>query len=150
MIEPEIAFCDLNNNMDCAEGYLRHCFRYVLEECADDLAFLEDFEEKRKADAGEVDTEAKLRERLEVVANNDFGRISYTEAIEIVSKVWACITLTTTLGCAPPAVPLVTCPFLALPCHRTPCLLTCGMASTAPPGARPQGGCPMGVPTEVG
>jgi len=87
MIEPEIAFCDLHNNMDCAESYLRHCFRHVLEANAEDLAFLEDFEEKRKAEEGVSDGEPKLRERLETVANNEFGRVSYTEAVEIVSKV---------------------------------------------------------------
>ena len=54
MIEPEIAFCDLTLNMNCAEGYLRHCFKYVLENCADDLAFLEEYEEKRKEESGEV------------------------------------------------------------------------------------------------
>ena len=53
MIEPEIAFCELPQNMDCAEGYLRHCFRHVLAECAEDIAFLEDAEEKRKQ-AGDV------------------------------------------------------------------------------------------------
>jgi len=88
MIEPEIAFCDLTNNMDCAEGYLRHCFRHVLENNADDLAFLEAFEENHKKEAGEADDgEPGLRERLKIVANNDFARISYTEAVEIVSKV---------------------------------------------------------------
>jgi len=87
MIEPEIAFCDLTNNMDCAEGYLRHCFKTVLAECASDLEFLEEFEEKRKQEAGEVDDEPKLRERLEMVASNDFVRISYTEAVEICAKV---------------------------------------------------------------
>jgi len=87
MIEPEIAFCDLTNNMDCAEGYLRHCFRHVLAENADDLAFLEQFEEARKAEAGETDGEPTLRERLQVVADHDFARISYTEAVDIVKKV---------------------------------------------------------------
>jgi len=88
MIEPEIAFCDLTQNMNCAEGYLRHCFRHVLEECGEDLAFLEEAEEKRKQEAGEdTDGEAKLRERLQVVADNDFARITYTEAVAIVQKV---------------------------------------------------------------
>ena len=92
MIEPEIAFCDLSQNMDCAEGYLRHCFRHVLKECADDLAFLEEYEQKNKEEAAkeageELDDEPKLRERLQIVADNDFVRISYTEAVEIVSKV---------------------------------------------------------------
>ena len=53
MIEPEIAFCDLTQNMDCVEGYLRHCFSHVLAECGEDLAFLEDYEVKRKEEAGE-------------------------------------------------------------------------------------------------
>jgi len=87
MIEPEIAFCDIHLNMNCAEGYLRYCFKYVLENCMDDLAFLEDYEEKRKEEEGETDAEEKLRARLEVVANNDFARITYTEAVELVSKV---------------------------------------------------------------
>jgi len=87
MIEPEIAFCDLTNNMDCAEGYLRHCFRHVLEENAEDIAFLEDYEEKRKQEAGESDGEPKLRERLRTVVDHDFARCSYTEAVEIVKKV---------------------------------------------------------------
>jgi len=87
MIEPEIAFCDLTLNMNCAEGYLRHCFKHVLENCADDLAFLEEYEERQKEESGEKDGEAKLRARLEVVANNAFGRITYTEAIKIVSTV---------------------------------------------------------------
>ena len=53
MIEPEIAFCDLTQNMDCVEGYLRHCFSHVLAECGEDLACLEDYEVKRKEEAGE-------------------------------------------------------------------------------------------------
>ena len=71
--QPEIAFCDLKNNMDCAEGYLRHCFRHVLESNADDLAFLEDFEEKKikedekaSPNGATADAEPKLRERLQV------------------------------------------------------------------------------------
>jgi len=88
MIEPEIAFCDLKNNMDCAEGYLRFCFKQVLKECQDELAFLEEYEEKRKEEAGEpLGEEAKLRERLEVVVKHDFARVTYTEAVEIVKKV---------------------------------------------------------------
>merc|ERR1719353_1874102 len=57
MIEPEIAFCNLTNNMDCAESYLRHCFRHVLSANAEDLAFLEEYEEKRKGEEGETDAE---------------------------------------------------------------------------------------------
>ena len=59
--------------MDCAEGYLRHCFRHVLESNADDLAFLEDFEEKKikedekaSPNGATADAEPKLRERLQV------------------------------------------------------------------------------------
>jgi len=86
MIEPEIAFCDIHLNMDCAEGYLRHCFKYVLETCEDELAFLEEFEEKNKEE-GDSQAGPKLRERLRIVADNAFKRITYTEAVDLVSKV---------------------------------------------------------------
>ncbi|EOD06583.1 asparagine--tRNA ligase [Emiliania huxleyi CCMP1516] len=85
MIEPEIAFCDLTQNMDCVEGYLRHCFSHVLAECGEDLAFLEDYEVKRKEEAGEP-LEETLRARLEVVVKDAFARVSYTEAVEIVKQ----------------------------------------------------------------
>ena len=71
MIEPEIAFADIEDDMNCAEAYLRFCFKYVLEHCADDLDFL-----NKTVDEG-------LIKKLEAVVAQPFARITYTEAIEI-------------------------------------------------------------------
>jgi len=79
MIEPEICFADINNDMDCAEGYLRHCFRHVLEECAEDVAFL--------SKNYHVEGEQTLIEKLKVVVETPFARMTYTDAIAEVSKV---------------------------------------------------------------
>ncbi|KAI8475840.1 MAG: hypothetical protein J3K34DRAFT_16650 [Monoraphidium minutum] len=70
MIEPEIAFCDLEDDMRCAEDYVRYCCRWVLDHCGADLAFI-----TKMYDAG-------ARDRLEQVASSPFARCSYTEAIE--------------------------------------------------------------------
>ena len=74
MIEPEMAFCDLNGYMDNAEAMIKYVIRYVLDNCPDEMAFFNQFIDKG------------LVERLELVANSDFARISYTEAIEILKK----------------------------------------------------------------
>ena len=74
MIEPEMAFCDLNGYMDNAEAMIKYVIRYVLDNCPDEMAFFNQFIDKG------------LIERLELVANSEFGRISYTEAIEILKK----------------------------------------------------------------
>ena len=74
MIEPEMAFCDLNGYMDNAEAMIKYVIRYVLDNCPDEMAFFNQFIDKG------------LVERLELVANSEFGRISYTEAIEILEK----------------------------------------------------------------
>jgi len=75
MIEPELAFADLRDNMDCAEEYIKYCISYVLENNMDDLEFLEKNESK------------KLVSNLKNIVENDFARISYTEAIkELQSK----------------------------------------------------------------
>lgn len=84
MVEPEVAFNDLNDNMDLTEDFLKHICNYVLTNCADDLDFLA----KREAEADKAKPAAErnelgLKERLEFVANNDFERITYTRAIEI-------------------------------------------------------------------
>ena len=71
MVEPELAFADLQDDMDCAEAYLKHCVAHVLEHCDEDLAF---FEKNISKD--------NLRERLRSVAAQDFARITYTEAVE--------------------------------------------------------------------
>ena len=84
MIEPEMAFYDLEDNMDLAEEFLKYVIRYALEHCKEDLAFLE----KRLTDEEKVKpqnerSEMPLMEKLSFVAENDFKRISYTEAIDI-------------------------------------------------------------------
>ncbi len=71
MIEPEMAFCDIHDNMDLAEDFLKYLVRYALENCGDDLAFLNSMIDK------------ELLERLHFILDNDFVRMGYTEAVEI-------------------------------------------------------------------
>jgi asparaginyl-tRNA synthetase len=84
MIEPEVAFNDLNDNMDLAEDFIKYVVRYTMEKCGDDLKFLENRlldEEKQKPQAER--SEMGLLDRLNFVIQNTFVRISYTEAIAI-------------------------------------------------------------------
>jgi len=84
MIEPEVAFNDLDANMDLAEDFIKSVLSYVLENCKDDLAFLNDRlsqEEKSKPEAER--SEMTLIEKLNFVVENNFKRVSYTEAIDI-------------------------------------------------------------------
>ncbi len=74
MIEPEMAFADLRADMECAEGYLKFCIRYILEHCKEDLAFFDQFIEKG------------LLERLRHVAENPLVHLTYTEAVSILQK----------------------------------------------------------------
>lgn len=74
MIEPEVAFNDLEDNMNLAEDFLKYCVKYVYENCADDLAFLNKMYDN------------ELLSKLEFVMQQAFIRISYTEAIEILEK----------------------------------------------------------------
>ena len=74
MIEPEMAFCDLKGDMDVAEEMIKFVIRTVMEKCPDELNFFNSFVDKG------------LKERLEHVASSDFGRVSYTEAVEILEK----------------------------------------------------------------
>ncbi len=74
MIEPEMAFYDINDNQDLAEDFLKYLIGYVLENCADDLEFLQKMYDK------------ELIERLQFVTSNTFERLSYTAAIEILEK----------------------------------------------------------------
>ncbi|WP_339700763.1 asparagine--tRNA ligase [uncultured Roseivirga sp.] len=84
MIEPEMAFYDLQDNMDLAEEFLKYLISYALENCADDLAFLEQrlLDEEKNKPANEK-SEMTLTEKLRFVAENDFERVTYTEAIDI-------------------------------------------------------------------
>ncbi|QLE00873.1 asparagine--tRNA ligase [Galbibacter sp. BG1] len=87
MIEPEVAFLDLDGNMDLAEDFIKYVLRYVLDNCKDDLEFLENRllqEEKTKPQAER--SEMKLTEKLHFVLDNNFKRVSYTEAIDILKN----------------------------------------------------------------
>ncbi|GAL70241.1 asparagine--tRNA ligase [Jejuia pallidilutea] len=84
MIEPEVAFMDLPGNMDLAEDFLKYVLNYILENNRDDLDFLEQRlinEEKTKPQAERSDM--SLIEKLKFVIDNNFKRVSYTEAIDI-------------------------------------------------------------------
>ena len=84
MIEPEVAFADLDENMDLGEDLLKYLIQYALDNCADDLAFLDarliDEEKNKKADER---SPMALIEKLKFVLANDFERVSYTDAIQI-------------------------------------------------------------------
>jgi asparaginyl-tRNA synthetase len=87
MLEPEVAFADLNDNMDLAEEMLKYVIRYIMEYYAEDLAFLESrLEEEEKQKPQQDRSALKLREKLSFVVNNEFERLSYTEAIEILKN----------------------------------------------------------------
>ncbi len=84
MVEPEVAFNDLHDNMDLSEDFLKYVIKYVLENCADDLAFLDDrFSKEEQAKPKDQRSEQGLIEKLKFVTENNFVRLSYTEAIEI-------------------------------------------------------------------
>ncbi len=74
MIEPEMAFCDINGNMDVAEEFIKYIFSYVLDECPDDMDFFNSRIEKG------------IIENLTDIINKRFERITYTEAIEALEK----------------------------------------------------------------
>jgi len=74
MIEPEIAFADLNDNMELIEDMVRYCIEYVLKSCPQEMAFCNEFIEKG------------IIERLEKVVESDFRRMTYTQAIDILQQ----------------------------------------------------------------
>ena len=74
MIEPEVAFNDIRDNMDLAEDFIKYCVRWALDNCQDDLAFLNKMIDKT------------LLERLNFVVENDFVRLPYTKGIEILEE----------------------------------------------------------------
>ena len=71
MVEPEMAFYDIHDNMDLAEVFLKYICRYLLEHCEDDLAFLQEMYDK------------ELMDRLHFVVDNQFERLTYSDAVEI-------------------------------------------------------------------
>ncbi|MGN0573642.1 MAG: asparagine--tRNA ligase [Acutalibacteraceae bacterium] len=74
MIEPEMAFAELSDDMDVAEAMIKFVINYVLEKCPQELEFLNKFVDK------------ELIERLTAVANSDFGRVTYTEAVRLLEE----------------------------------------------------------------
>lgn len=87
MIEPEVAFNDIHDNMDLAEDFLKYCIQYALDNCAEDIDFLNKFDQKEDSKlAQNLRSELTLPERLEFVVANDFQRITYTEAIEVLQR----------------------------------------------------------------
>ena len=74
MIEPEMAFCDLEGDLECMEAMVKYIIRTVLERCPQEIDFFNSFVDKG------------LKERLEHVASSDFGRITYTEAVKILEQ----------------------------------------------------------------
>ena len=84
MIEPEMAFYDLQDNMDLAEEFVKYLVKYALDNCQDDLDFLNkrQLEEEKNLPADKRN-EMSLLERLQFVVEHDFERVTYTEAIEI-------------------------------------------------------------------
>lgn len=84
MIEPEMAFYNLKDNMDLAEKFIKSVLRYVLENCKVDLQFLDERFAKEEQGKPKIErAEMGLLEKIEFVINNEFKRVSYTEAIEI-------------------------------------------------------------------
>ena len=73
MIEPEMAFYDITDNMDLAEAFVKHCVKYALDHCADDIAFLNEHYDNT------------LIERLQGVLKEPFVRLTYTEGIDILT-----------------------------------------------------------------
>lgn len=87
MIEPEMAFYDLDDNMDLAEELLKYVIQYALDNCPDEIEFLknrllEEEKSKPQADRSEMDLVSKLK----FVIDNDFERVTYTDAIEILKR----------------------------------------------------------------
>jgi asparaginyl-tRNA synthetase len=74
MIEPEVAFYDIHDNMDLAEDFLKYLIRYALEHCEDDIKFLNDMFDK------------ELLDRLKFIIENDFVRLTYTEGVKILEE----------------------------------------------------------------
>ena len=84
MIEPEVAFNDLDANMDLAEDFIKYVIKYTVDNCGEDLKFLEGrLLEEEKAKPQAERSEMSLLEKLNFVMENNFKRVSYTEAIDI-------------------------------------------------------------------
>jgi asparaginyl-tRNA synthetase len=83
MIEPEMAFYDLTDNMDLAEEFLKFLIKYALENCMDDLLFLSQRLIEEEKGKKEEERSMELIEKLRFVLDNEFVRLTYTEAVEL-------------------------------------------------------------------
>ncbi len=86
MIEPEMAFYDLKDNMDLAEEFLKSLIKYALDNCMDDLLFLANRLKEEEKNKPQEQRSMDLIEKLQFVLNNDFIRLTYTEAIDILKN----------------------------------------------------------------
>ncbi|MFT4737700.1 MAG: asparaginyl-tRNA synthetase [Paraglaciecola sp.] len=87
MIEPEMAFYDIIDNMDLVEEMLKYVLAYVMKKCADDLKFLSDREQQEQKNKPQNERqEMSLVERMQFIVDNDFERVTYTEAIDILKN----------------------------------------------------------------
>ena len=83
MIEPEMAFYDITDNMDLAEEFLKYLIRYALDNCIDDLKFLSQRQQEEEKNKPESERSMELIEKLNFVLENNFERLTYSEAIDI-------------------------------------------------------------------
>ena len=84
MIEPEMAFYDLNDNMDLAESFLKNILQFILDNCSEDLAFLDQRLLKEESQKPKNErSEFTLIEKIKFTIDNEFVRLSYSEAFEI-------------------------------------------------------------------
>jgi len=83
MIEPEMAFYDLNDNMDLAEEFTKYLINYALENCKEDLEFLSNRQQEEEKNKKAEDRSMELIEKLKFVVDNDYVRLTYSEAIDI-------------------------------------------------------------------
>ncbi len=83
MIEPEAAFYDINDNMDLAEDMLKYCVKYALDNCKEDIEFLSKRLQEEEKTKPQNERSQELFEKLNFVLENDFERVTYTEAIDI-------------------------------------------------------------------
>jgi asparaginyl-tRNA synthetase len=87
MIEPEMAFYDIQDNMQLAQDFLQYLVRYALEYCAEDLEFLNKrAQEEEQSKPQDQRSELGLIDKLKFVSENDFQRLSYTEAVDILKN----------------------------------------------------------------
>tara|TARA_S200000501_G_scaffold351485_1_gene369386 strand:- start:4991 stop:6424 length:1434 start_codon:yes stop_codon:yes gene_type:complete len=87
MIEPEMAFYELEDNMDLSEEFIKYTLKYILEKCKKDLSFLDQrLANEEKTKSQNQRSQMGLLEKINFVVNNEFKRVTYTEAIEILKN----------------------------------------------------------------